>query len=130
MLHFISDAAWQVLDSKDMILKTKKNMRILVGNQYEIDVPSSGTKAHMLSLHNGIKVAEHSASLQHRDSKPVSLEQIPGDSGELLFYGHQTSGGALSGEAMPMDELKDVDDASPQHVELVPISDSKANSVL
>jgi hypothetical protein len=113
-----------------MILKTKKNMRILVGNQYEIDVPSSGVKAHMLSLHNGVKVATHSASLQHLDTKPVSLEQIPGDSGELLFYGHQTSGGALSGEAMPMDELKDVDHASPEHVELVPISDSKVDSVL
>jgi hypothetical protein len=107
-----------------MILKTKKNMRILVGNQYEIDVPSSGTKAHMLSLHNGVKAAST------KKSNPVSLEQIPDNSGELLFYGHQTRGGALSGEAMPMDELKDIDGASPERVELVPIPDSKSDSVL
>jgi hypothetical protein len=111
-----------------MILKTKKDMRILVGNQYEIDVPSSATKAHMLSLHNGVKVAAHAAS--PKKTQPVSLEQIPDNSGELLFYGHETKEGALSGEAMPMDELQDVDRASPEHVELVPISDSQANSVL
>ncbi len=127
VLHFISDAAWQVLDSKDMILKTKKNMRILVGNKYEIDVPNSGSSAaHLLSLHNGIKVVQQPATLEQRTSKPVSLAQSY-DSGVLLFYGHKTSSGALSGEAMPMDELKDV---SPEHVELVPVSLSKANSVL
>jgi hypothetical protein len=114
-----------------MILKTKKNLRILVGHQYEIDVPNSGSNsAHMLSLHNGIKVAERTAKLRHPVSKPVSLEQIPNNSGELLFYGHRTSGGALSGEAMPMDELKEVDHVSPEHVELVPVIDSAADSVL
>jgi hypothetical protein len=129
-LKIAFDAMFQVLDSNNMILKTKKNMRILVGNQYEIDVPSAGAKAHMLSLHNGIKVATHAARLQHRVPSPVSLQQIPGDSGELLFYGHRTSGGALSGEAMPMDALEDVDHASPEHVELEPTSGSKATSVL
>ena len=110
-----------------MILKTKKNMRILVGNKYEIDVPNSGSSAaHLLSLHNGIKVVQQPATLEQRTSKPVSLAQSD-DSGVLLFYGHKTSSGALSGEAMPMDELKDV---SPEHVELVPVSLSKANSVL
>jgi len=113
----------KVLDANNMILKTKKNMRILVGNQYEIDVPSSATKAHMLSLHNGEKVTKQAA-------KPTSLEEVPNNSGELLFYGHQTRAGALSGEAMPMDELEDVDRASPEHVELVPVSDAKTSSVL
>jgi hypothetical protein len=115
-----------------MLLNTKKNMRILVGNQYEIDIPSSGSKSHMLTLHNGIKVPQHSAhaGLKHFDSKPVSLQQIPKDSGELLFYGHETSSGKLSGEAMPMNELEDVSHMRPEHVELVPVSDSKAGSVL
>jgi hypothetical protein len=115
-----------------MILHTKKNMRILVGNQYEIDIPSSGSKSHMLTLHNGIKVPQPTAhtGLQHHDAKPVSLEQIPKDSGELLFYGHETSAGELSGEAMPMNELEDVSHSIPEHVDLVMTSDSKAGSVL
>jgi len=129
-LRCISDAELQVLDSQDMILKTKKNMRILVGNQYEIDVPSShSSDAHMLNLHNGVKVSEHPATPEQRTSKPVSLAQKDG-SGVLLFYGHKTSGGALSGEAMPMDELEEIDHISPEHVELLPVSDSKSDSVL